>query len=71
LRGTKFYHKALGAEVTALMRFKESPDPDMCPAGAEDKVMHATVRIGNTTIMASDGHYSTAASRLRRRFLSP
>jgi PhnB protein len=50
-----FYHKALGAEVTALMRFKESPDPDMCPAGAEDKVMHATVRIGNTTIMASDG----------------
>ncbi len=50
-----FYHKALGAEVTALMRFKESPDPNMCPAGAEDKVMHATVRIGNTTIMASDG----------------
>ena len=50
-----FYHKALGAEVTALMRFKESPDPDMCPAGAEDKVMHATVRIGHTTIMASDG----------------
>ena len=37
------------------MRFKESPDPNMCLAGAEDKVMHATVRIGNTTIMASDG----------------
>ena len=34
-----FYHKALGAEVTALMRFKESPDPNMCPAGAEDKVI--------------------------------
>jgi PhnB protein len=50
-----FYRRALGAEVTALMRFKESPDPGMCPAGAEDKVMHATVRIGDTTIMASDG----------------
>jgi PhnB protein len=50
-----FYRRALGAEVTALMRYKESPDPDMCPPGAEDKVMHATVRIGDTTIMASDG----------------
>lgn len=51
----EFYRKALGAEVTALFRFKESPDPGMCPAGAEEKVMHANVRIGDTTFMASDG----------------
>ena len=51
----EFYHRALGAEVTALLRFKESPDPNMCQPGLEDKVMHATVRIGNTTIMVSDG----------------
>jgi PhnB protein len=51
----EFYRRALGAEVTALMRFKESPDPNMCQPGLEDKVMHATVRIGNTTIMVSDG----------------
>lgn len=51
----EFYRRALGAEVTALMRFKESPDPGMCQPGAEDKVMHAVVRIGNTSIMASDG----------------
>jgi PhnB protein len=50
-----FYRRALGAEVTALLRFKESPDPNMCPAGLEDNVMHAVVRIGSTTIMASDG----------------
>lgn len=50
-----FYRKALGAEVTALFRFKESPDPGMCPSGAEEKVMHANLRIGDTTIMASDG----------------
>lgn len=50
-----FYREALGAEVTALMRYKESPEPEMCQAGAEDKVMHANVRIGETTIMASDG----------------
>ena|SRR6266540_3450506 len=51
----EFYHKALGAEVTMLLRFKESPDPEMCKPGAEDKVMHANLRIGNTMVMASDG----------------
>ena len=51
----EFYRSALDAEVTALMRFKDSPDPAMCPAGLENKVMHATFRIGETTVMASDG----------------
>jgi PhnB protein len=50
-----FYRKVLGAEVTAMMRFKESPDPGMCQPGAEDKVMHASFKIGDTTILASDG----------------
>jgi PhnB protein len=54
----EFYRKALGAEVTALMRFKDSPEPaqpGMVPPGAENKVMHSNFRIGDTTIMASDG----------------
>lgn len=38
-----------------LMRFKESPDPGMSPPGGGDKVMHSTFRIGDTTMMASDG----------------
>ena len=51
-----FYRDALGAEVTMLMRFKDSPEPHECqPTGTEDKVMHATVKIGESTIMASDG----------------
>lgn len=50
-----FYRGALGAEVTMLMRFKDSPDPGMVAPGAGDKVMHASVRIGDTTVMASDG----------------
>jgi len=50
-----FYRHALGAEVTMLLRFKDSPDPDMCPAAAGDKVMHASFRIGDTTVLASDG----------------
>jgi PhnB protein len=55
----EFYRKALGAEVTMLMRFKESPEPHqpgMIPPGAENKVMHASFRLGEATVMASDGH---------------
>jgi PhnB protein len=33
------YRGTLGAEVTMLTRFKDSPDPNMCPAAAENKVM--------------------------------
>ncbi len=50
-----FYRSALGAEVTMLMRFKEAPDPGMCRPGTEDKVMHASLRIGDATVFASDG----------------
>jgi PhnB protein len=51
----EFYRKAVGAEVTMLMRWKDSPDPNMCPAGAENKVMHASLRVGDSTVLASDG----------------
>lgn len=54
----EFYRKALGAEVTMLMRFKDSPEPPqpgMLPPGSEEKVMHASMQIGDTTVMASDG----------------
>jgi|SRR5919108_3949358 PhnB protein len=51
----EYYRKTLGAQVEALMRFKDSPDPGMCAPGAGDKVMHASFRIGETTLMASDG----------------
>ena len=50
-----FYRRTLGAEVTMLVRFKESPDPQMAPPGKGDKVMHAAVRIGDTTVLVSDG----------------
>jgi PhnB protein len=54
----EFYRSALGAEVTMIMRFKDSPEPPqpgMCPPGSDDKVMHTSFRIGDTTVMASDG----------------
>lgn len=53
----EFYRRTLGAEVEMLMRFKDSPEPPqtgMVPPGSENKVMHASFRIGDTTLMASD-----------------
>jgi PhnB protein len=52
-----FYQRTLGAKVEMLMRFKDGPpsnDPN-CAPGNPDKVMHATLKIGDTTVMASDG----------------
>jgi PhnB protein len=51
-----FYRKALGAEVAMLMRYKDSPDQAMVPPGGGDKIMHASLRVGETEVMASDGH---------------
>ena len=58
----EFYKKSLGAEVTALMRWKESPDAAMKPPpGYEEKIMHANFRIGETQLMADDGLGGKAA----------
>jgi PhnB protein len=59
-----FYKKAIGAEVGAIMRFKDAPPmppgekaPEGCGPGNPDpnKVMHASFKIGQSEIMASDG----------------
>ena len=51
----EFYRSAVGAEVEMLSRFKDAPDPGMAQPGMENKVMHASFRVGETTLMASDG----------------
>jgi len=53
-----FYGKALGAKVEFMMRHKDSPEkppPGMVPPGFENKIMHVSFRVGDTTLMASDG----------------
>ncbi|MES2399772.1 MAG: VOC family protein [Pseudomonadota bacterium] len=64
-----FYKTALKAEVTMLMRFKENPEPqstgDGCGPNAAnippESVMHASFKIGDTDVMASDGMSSGQA----------
>ena len=53
-----FYRTALGAQVDMLMTYKESPEPPppgQLPPGYENKIMHASFRIGDTPLMGSDG----------------
>jgi PhnB protein len=61
----EFYKKALGAKVEILMRYKDAPEappPGMCAPGSENKVMHATLKIGEATVMASDGRMQDKAA---------
>jgi PhnB protein len=52
----EFYGKALGAEVVMMARFNEAPEPQPgLPDCFENKIMHATLRVGDTMLMASDG----------------
>ena len=52
-----FYGKALDAEVLMRMTYGEGPGGE-CPDGSTppaDKVMHASLRIGDTDVGLSDG----------------
>ena len=37
------------------MRFKDSPDQTMIRPGSENKIMHASFRVGDTQVLTSDG----------------
>jgi PhnB protein len=53
-----FYKKAIGAEVQMLMRYKDAPEGE-CAGGVKhppDKVMHASLTVGDATVMVSDGN---------------
>ncbi|MEP9376735.1 VOC family protein [Aquabacter sp. CN5-332] len=56
-----FYVKALGAKVTMMFRFSESPPPpegspyEGMPTPPGDKIMHASLTIGDNVVMMSDG----------------
>lgn len=54
-----FYQQAVGAEIGMVMRFKDSPEPPQegcVPPGSGEKVMHMSMTIAGSTILASDCH---------------
>lgn len=57
-----FYKKAVGAKVGMLMRFKDAPPGQgMGSASPPDKIMHASFKVGDTVVMASDAECSGKA----------
>jgi len=48
----EFYRDTLNAEVRALVRFHDMPGAS---ADASDRVMHAELAVGESTVFASDG----------------
>ena len=50
-----YYRDHLGGEIVMMMRFKDAPMPaEHKPAGWDDKVLHARIKIGDAVIFASD-----------------
>lgn len=54
LEAVEFYRAALDAELVFLNRFRDGPAQEGVGPEYDDKVLHATFRIGETTLMASD-----------------
>ena len=51
----RFYEKALGGTMQAMMTFGEAPDMcDNLPPGNENRIMHSCVMVGDRALMASD-----------------
>jgi PhnB protein len=50
----KFYAETFGGEVIFTMTWKDSPMCDQVPADFQDKIMHTSIKVGNSTIMGAD-----------------
>lgn len=55
----QFYRDAIGAEIRSLVRFGDMLG---APSDAKDKVMHAELGIGDSTLFASDGQAGERSS---------
>lgn len=67
-----FYQRVLSAEVVMMMRQKDHPEPcgeGMSPEFA-DKIMHASLRIGDSVLMLSDGDCKNLAEQFHGFSLS-
>jgi PhnB protein len=51
----KFYQKCLGAEIQMMMTWGESPMADKVSADLSDKIIHATLIVGETALSGGDG----------------
>jgi PhnB protein len=50
----RFYEEHLGGKITFMMTFAQMPNPKDAPSGMENAILHASMELGDTYIMASD-----------------
>jgi len=50
----RFYETHLGGKIGMMMTFAQSPNPESAPPGMKDGILHASMELGQTRIMASD-----------------
>jgi len=51
----KFYEKALGGKISFMSTFAGTPCESQAPAEWRNKIMHATLNVGDAILMGSDG----------------
>ena len=51
----RFYERVLGGKIEAIMTYGESPMAADSGPGMKDRVMHASMLLGERRLMASDG----------------
>jgi PhnB protein len=51
----KFYEKATGGKIDMIMPYAGTPGEEHVSKEWKDKIMHASMKIGDTWLMASDG----------------
>lgn len=50
----RFYQSTLGGKIEMMMTYGQSPDPQHCPLGSQDRIMHANLVLDGRNLMASD-----------------
>ena len=50
----KFYEQCLGGKIQTMMTWGESPMADQVSLELREKIIHATLIVGGTTLMGSD-----------------
>jgi PhnB protein len=50
----RFYERTLGGKIDMMMTYGQAPQPQQCPAGSQDRIMHSHLLLDGRALMASD-----------------
>ncbi len=50
----KFYEKRLGGSIVTMLSYGDTPMAEQVPSEWRNKIVHATIKVGDTLLMGSD-----------------